>query len=109
MDSVVAQEKRGEEEEEEEACVPRRTSAVLFMAPKNVNTPLEPVLLLPNETRKFVSGVKVGQLRGSMARKWKVREGTLNSADRALEEQEIRVTGLASQDDVVRRTLTIQQ
>jgi len=85
-----------------EEDVARRLSAVLFVAPKDVNTPLEPHVL-PGEVRQYVSGVKVGQLRGNMARKWKRREGTLNSQERELEEEEIRERRLVTQDDVVRQ------
>ena len=60
-----------------EGVVPRRTSAVLFVGPKDTETPLEPVVL-EGEERRYVSGVKVGQLRGGMARKWRHREGTLS-------------------------------
>ena len=81
--------------------VPRRLSAVLFVAPKDVNTPLEPHVL-PGEMRQYISGVKVGQLRGGMARKWRRREGTLNTQERELEEEEIRERRLVTQDDVVR-------
>mmetsp|Transcript_78257 Transcript_78257/g.117719 ORF Transcript_78257/g.117719 Transcript_78257/m.117719 type:complete len:173 (+) Transcript_78257:71-589(+) len=84
--------------------VPRRTSAVFFVAPKSVETPLEPVVR-DGEVRQYVSGVKVGQLRGSMARKWRHREGTLSAEDRQLEEEEIRATRMLSQDDVVMRTV----
>ena len=45
--------------------VPRRTSAVLFIAPKDVETPLEPVVR-EGEARQYISGVKVGQLRGKV-------------------------------------------
>lgn len=86
---------------------PRRTSAVLFVAPKDVHTPLEPVLR-EGEPRRYLSGVRVGQLRGSMARKWRHREGTLNAEDRALEEEEIRVTQMSTQDHVVRKTIMVQ-
>jgi hypothetical protein len=43
-----------------------------------------------------------------MARKWRHREGTLNAADRQLEEEEIRTTKLVTQDDVVARTLALR-
>jgi isopenicillin N synthase-like dioxygenase len=81
----------------------RRLSAVLFVAPKCAQTPLEPVLL-GNEERVYISGIKVGQLRGDMSRKWRWREGTLSSQDRLLEEHEIRVEKIVSQDDVIRRS-----
>ena len=87
-----------------DGIVPRRTSAVLFVAPKDVNTPLEPVVR-EGELRQYISGVKVGQLRGKLARKWRWREGTLNESDKQLEEEEIRVTHMASQDDVVHRSV----
>jgi isopenicillin N synthase-like dioxygenase len=83
---------------------PRRTTAVLFVAPKNVNTPLEPVVLY-GETRQYISGVKVGQLRNDMARKWRYREGTLSPEDKMLEEEEIRAKNLFTQDDVVQRNV----
>jgi len=87
-----------------DGVIPRRTSAVLFIAPKDVGTPLEPVVK-SGEARQYISGVKVGQLRGGMARKWRHREGTLNAADRELEEEEIRTTKMATQDDVVRESV----
>ena len=90
-----------------DGIVPRRTSAVLFIAPKDVGTPLEPVVR-DGEVREYISGVKVGQLRGGMARKWRHREGTLSAEDRALEEEEIRVTKILTQDDVVRRTAAVR-
>jgi len=86
--------------------VPRRTSAVLFVAPKDVSTPLEPVVM-EGETRQFISGIKVGQLRGDIARKWRHREGTLNAEDKLLEEREIRVEQLVTQDDVVQSTIQV--
>lgn len=88
----------------EDNMVPRRTSAVFSVAPKSAETPLEPVVR-DGEERQYVSGVKVGQLRGSMARKWRHHEGTLSAEDRQLEEHEIRATRMVSQDDVVQRTL----
>ena len=86
---------------------PQRTSVVLFCAPKQVHTPLEPVLKYCNEERQYISGLCVGQLRGNMARKWRQRERTLNDVDRILEEEEIRVTQMKTQDDVVARTVQI--
>lgn len=91
----------------EDGFVPRRTSAVLFVAPKDVSTPLEPVVM-EGETRQFISGIKVGQLRGDIARKWRHREGTLNAEDKLLEEREIRVEQLVTQDDVVQSTIQVQ-
>jgi len=86
--------------------VPRRTAAVLFCAPKMATTPLEPVLLHENETRNYIAGLKVGQLRGNMRRKWNKREGMLSQGDRELELAEIMVQKLVTQDDVVRMMAT---
>jgi len=80
----------------------RRTSMVLFCAPKHPETPLEPIVL-PHEQPRYISDIHVGQLRGNMARKWKHREGTLSEHDKILEEEEIRTTLLQTQDDVVRQ------
>lgn len=84
----------------------RRTSLVLFCAPKRVDTSLEPVVL-PNEEAKYIGGIKVGQLRGKMARKWRHREGTLSEEDKFLEEDEIRNTNLKTQDDVVHHSIVV--
>mmetsp|Transcript_7420 Transcript_7420/g.13391 ORF Transcript_7420/g.13391 Transcript_7420/m.13391 type:complete len:336 (-) Transcript_7420:780-1787(-) len=84
--------------------VTRRTSAVLFCAPKLVDTPLEPQIR-DGEDRIYCSGIKAGQLRGKMARKWGKREGTLNEEGMILEEQEILATNMRSQDDVVIMTM----
>lgn len=83
-----------------------RTSAVLFCAPKRVETSLEPVVR-PGEERMYIGGIKVGQLRGKMARKWRFREGTVSEEDRVLEEEEIRVTNMKTQDDVVEHTVKV--
>ena len=80
--------------------VPRRTSAVLFCAPKLSDTPLEPVVR-EGEARVYISGIKAGQLRGMMARKWQKREGTLSEEGKILEEAEILATKMVTQDDVV--------
>lgn len=80
--------------------VSRRTSAVLFCAPKKDETPLEPVII-PGEERVYVSGIKAGNLRGNMRRKWKKREGTLTEEEKVLEENEILATNMSTQDDVV--------
>jgi hypothetical protein len=88
--------------------VPRRLAAVLFCAPKRYDTPLEPVLRHADEVRQYKSGVQAGQLRGQMARKWNVREGTIKDHDAILEEEEIRATpNLRTQDDVVRATVQL--
>uniref|UniRef100_A0A7S2XZJ5 Isopenicillin N synthase-like Fe(2+) 2OG dioxygenase domain-containing protein n=1 Tax=Fibrocapsa japonica TaxID=94617 RepID=A0A7S2XZJ5_9STRA len=81
--------------------VPRRTSAVLFCAPKHADTALEPVVRA-GEERVYVSGAKAGDLRGQMARKWQMREGTLSEEGRILEEKEILATNMLTQDDVVK-------
>lgn len=81
--------------------VPRRTSAVLFCAPKLEDTPLEPEIRV-GEERVYVSGIKAGQLRGKMARKWQKREGTLSREGMILEEKEILATDMLTQDDVVK-------
>ena len=41
--------------------VKSRASAILFCAPKKVETPLEPVVK-PGESQKYIGGIKVGQL-----------------------------------------------
>jgi hypothetical protein len=70
-----------------------------------VDTALEPVVR-PGEVRKYISGVKVGQLRGQMARKWQKREGTLTKEAYILEEAEIMaMPHLQTQDDVIERTV----
>jgi phosphoenolpyruvate synthase/pyruvate phosphate dikinase len=80
--------------------VSRRTSAVLFCAPKLADTPLEPQVR-NGEERVYISGIKAGQLRGKMARKWQKREGTLSAENKILEEKEILATNMLTQDDVV--------
>jgi len=80
--------------------VSRRTSAVLFCAPKLADTSLEPQIR-DGEERVYSSGIKAGQLRGKMARKWQYREGTLSEEGKILEEQEILTTNMFTQDDVV--------
>lgn len=86
--------------------VPRRISAVLFVAPKEASTPLEPKVLA-GEKQRYISGIKVGQLRGSMARKWQKREGTLSKEQEILEEADILLHG-ATQDELVKRTIEIK-
>jgi len=83
-----------------------RVSAVLFCAPKQEGTILEPVVRL-GEVRKYIGGVKVGQLRGSMARKWRHREGTLSNEVKILEEEEILATDMKTQDDVIDRFVKV--
>lgn len=90
----------------QDGMVPRRTSAVLFVAPKDVGTPLEPIVRA-GEQRKYISGIKVGMLRGNMGRKWRHREGTLSAEDRVLEEREILASSMKTQDDVVERTVSV--
>lgn len=87
--------------------VPRRLSAILFCAPKRPETSLEPVLQGPTDVRKYIGGIRVGQLRGKMARKWRHREGTADEADRIYEEDEIRVTNMKTQDDVVQQFIAV--
>ncbi len=84
--------------------VTRRTSAVLFCAPKRDDTPLEPIVRA-GEERVYISGILAGQLRGSMRRKWQKREGTLNREGMILEEQEILATNMMTQDDIVEHTV----
>lgn len=67
--------------------VPKRTSAVLFVAPKNETTPLVPVVK-DGEIQKY-KNVLVGDLRGELARKWQKREGTIKQSDKFLEEKDI--------------------
>jgi hypothetical protein len=92
--------------EPDETVVPRRVTAVLFCAPKQPDTPLEPVVK-EGEERRYIGGVKVGQLRGKMARKWRHREGTEDEVDRVYEEKEIRATNLKTQDDVVNTFIAV--
>lgn len=87
-------------------AVPRRLSAILFCAPKKPDTVLEPVVG-QNEIRRYIGGVRVGQLRGSMARKWRHGEGTEDEEDRIYEEEEIRVSNMKTQDDVVKNLIAI--
>ena len=87
-----------------DATVESRVSAVLFCAPKLPETPLEPVVR-KGEDRKYVSGILAGQLRGSMARKWQMREGTIQPEDLIKEEAEILATQMRTQDDVVQQTV----
>lgn len=82
-----------DDDDESQIDTGRRTSMVLFCAPKKVETNLEPVVL-PGEEAQYIGGIKVGQLRGKMARKWRNREGTLSEEDKILEEEEIRRTNL---------------
>ena len=83
-------------------CIARRVTGILFCAPKLPDTPLEPVVR-GDEERVYVPGVKVGQLRGAMARKWRIREGTAGQKETFAEEDEIRAQpALKTQDDVVR-------
>jgi hypothetical protein len=42
-----------------------------------------------------------------MARKWRYREGTLSDKDRILEEEEIRLTNMMTQDHVVDRSVKV--
>ena len=67
---------------------------------------LEPVVRL-GEVRKYIGGVKVGQLRGSMARKWRHHEGTLSNEVKILEEEEILATDMKTQDDVIDRFVKV--
>ena len=85
--------------------VPRRLAAVLFVAPKYSSTRLDPVVR-EGEMAKFHS-VGAGELRGHMARKWKAREGTITTEEKKLEEEEIRVTQMLTQDHVVRRIVGV--
>jgi len=84
----------------------RRTSAVLFCAPKKDDTPLEPVVKA-GEEQLYISGIKAGNLRGSMRRKWQKREGTLSEEGKVLEEEEILATNMVNQDDVVKNTAMV--
>lgn len=93
-------------QDETNVIVPRRIAAVLFCAPKRPETPLEPVIL-DGEERVYISGVKAGQLRGKMARKWQKREGTIRDTDRILEEEEILATKMYTQDDVIQKTIAV--
>jgi hypothetical protein len=55
----------------------------------------------------YISGLKVAGLRGNMRRKWGFREGTLTKSEQQMEEEEIRMTNLKTQDDVVRQLVKI--
>jgi hypothetical protein len=67
---------------------------------------LDPVVR-EGEVAKFRS-VGAGELRGHMARKWKAREGTITTEEKKLEEEEIRVTQMLTQDHVVRRIVGVK-
>ena len=83
----------------------RRVSAVLFCAPKQPTTFLDPIVRRGDESPKYWSGIVAGQLRGSMARKWQMREGTITPENLILEEAEILATNMRTQDDVVEKTV----
>lgn len=85
--------------------IPRRLAAVLFVAPKHGSTRLDPVIL-PGEVAKYHS-IGAGELRGNMARKWKRREGTVTVEEMKLEEEEVRNTGMLTQDHVVQRMVRV--
>ena len=87
------------------SLVPRRLAAVLFVAPKFSSTRLDPVVG-EGEKAKYRQ-VGAGELRGQMARKWKAREGTITAEEKILEEEEIRVTRMMTQDHVVNRIVTV--
>lgn len=93
-------------ESDANGVVPRRLSAILFCAPKHPETVLEPVVK-PGDIRQYIGGVRVGQLRGKMARKWRYREGTEDEMDRIYEEEEIRATNMKTQDDVVQKFVAV--
>lgn len=82
----------------------RRVSAVLFCAPKQPTTSLDPIVR-QGESPKYIPGIVAGQLRGSMARKWQMREGTITPESLILEEAEILATNMRTQDDVVEQTV----
>jgi hypothetical protein len=83
--------------------VARRVSAVLFCAPKDNETVLNPVVL-PGENQAYVSAVKVCELRAIMARSWRTREGTLSEKD--VLEETVAKNGM-NQDEIVRVHLAI--
>lgn len=84
----------------------RRISAVFFCAPKQKSTLLTPNVLV-GEPQRYRS-VMVGQLRGTISRKWRRREGTLKDGERELEEHEIAMTGMKTQDQVVATMIALQ-
>jgi hypothetical protein len=62
---------------------------------------LEPVVR-DVEEQVYNSGIKAGDLCRKMARKWKKREATLTEEGKILKEEEILVTNMLTQDDVVK-------
>ena len=79
------------------ATVPRRTAAVLFVAP-DADASVAPVVL-PGEEVKYRNLKRAGDLKGIMARKWEMREGTLADHKVAAELEEQRL--YKTQDAIV--------
>lgn len=76
---------------------PRRTAAVLFVAP-DADASVIPAVL-NGEEAKYRNLKRAGDLKGIMARKWEFREGTLAAHKMAAELEEQRQ--FKTQDDIV--------
>merc|ERR1712179_77489 len=75
----------GDSDPDENGIVPRRISAVFFIAP-SAKTPLNPTVL-PNE-KKIYGNYTAGDLKNVIGRKWRYREGTLEKNDEEQEKEE---------------------
>eukprot|EP00935_MAST-01C_sp_MAST-1C-sp1_P000229 g229.t1 len=82
--------------------IPRRTAGVLFVAP-NPSASIAPVVG-PGEVAKY-RYTRADELKGIMARKWEMREGTIaaEKVPAELKEQE----AFKTQDDIVQRHIGI--
>ena len=92
---------RGQEEvkEEKEEEVPRRMAAILFIAPLP-EARVVPVVEKGEGGERYEGLEKAGDLKGIMARKWEMREGTIEKRKvlKELDEQKL----FKTQDDIVR-------
>ena len=81
-----------------DTIVPRRTAAILFVAP-NMSASVAPTVLL-NEEAQFVDFKTAGDLKPIMQDKWEMREGTIpeDKIKAELEEQRL----FKTQDDIVK-------
>jgi len=86
------------------SVVPRRTTAILFVAP-GADASVAPVVL-PGESTHYGGLKKAGDLKGIMARKWEFREGTIDESQIAAEVEERR--RFKTQDDIVAHVLKTQ-
>lgn len=78
--------------------VPRRTSAVFFLAPK-ADAVLEPVTAAKEEQPVYGT-LTAGELKELVGRKWRYREGTLPSAEEEDAERE-EAKSFSSQDSII--------